>query len=152
MLPNTIWFLKPVGGWEMFTFVKLRTNDIVLLPCRCCVFPYEVTTLRRSCFFFLREPKLSVRLSSQDRCNIGSFRHNQVVKFYESSAIKANRQQFRVRRVHKCSSLFFVLLCKVVVVNVVLYYYVYGKKVRLLPRRIQKGLVKTFGEFVVMII
>ena len=52
MLPYTIWFLKTVEGWKMFTFVKLRTNDIVLLPCRCCVFPYEVTTLRRSCFFY----------------------------------------------------------------------------------------------------
>ena len=56
MLSNTIWFLKPIGGWEMFTFVKLRTNDIVLLPCRCCVFPYEVTTLRRSCCFFYENP------------------------------------------------------------------------------------------------
>ena len=47
---------------------------------------------------FLRECRRQLfGIESGVRCHyIGSFRHNQVVKFYESSAIKANRQHFRV--------------------------------------------------------
>ena len=44
---------------------------------------------------------------------IGSFRHNQVVKFYESSAIKANRQHFRdelqVASQRELDSIFYVI-------------------------------------------